>query len=402
MSNNKIKIYGQLESGVKDGFVTDSEQVCTSKKIMVVGGPLAEVDDDKWPEDWKEANGNKFIPQGKSLDDVLEELFNKTKDGHVEWSNAIWNPTINNPQIDNFILGGSNISKTGNDYVVETGATITATISGGKTVSDNVRKWTLAFDKDCGYYKEVEKENGITEWIWTDTDYTVQQSGTDDSVNINYGVKWNGESGKPNELKVQSGDNTIEVITTQCTASVAQYEQEHTVYASTNAKEKLDNIESSISDAGAQTIQLKNSSGGNPSCEATVYGSLYCFLGGVAKEVKANDSDISDTVRNLGKKSFVRSITTSGTSITTSGTSTPYTLTIPPQGTGVIAVPAGYELSQIEQMTASMLDLWKKDTTNNVKIADADGKTMHDYTVYIISNGGDGSADFNNIKIKKQ
>ncbi|MBR4155563.1 MAG: hypothetical protein IKU01_02510 [Bacteroidales bacterium] len=395
MSNNKIKIYGQLESGVKDGYVTDSEQVCTSRQIMVVGGPLAEVDDDKWPEDWKDAKGNKFIPQGKSLDDVLGELFSKTKDGQVEWSDGIWNPTINNPQIDNFKLSGNTISKTGNDYVVETGATITATISGGKTVSDNVRKWTLTFDKDCGYYKEVENEKGQTEWVWTDEDYTVSQQGTDNSSDVKYVLKWNNSTDVEDGLKVQDGENAIEVTTTLCTASVSRYNEEHIVYASNNMREKLADIESSIGDTGEESTTLKNSSGDNPSCSANVYGSLNCFLGGVAKKVKANDTDISDTVRNLGKKEFVRGITTNGKSIS-------YTLTIPAQGTGIIAVPAGYELLEIKALGAFQTELWKQGTTQNVKIADADSKTLHEYTIYIVSNNGDGSADYDNIKIKKQ
>ncbi len=394
--SEKIKIYGQLESGVKDGFVTDSEQVCTSDRIMVVGGPLAEVDDDKWPQEWKDENGNKFIPKGVSMDEVFSTLFSNIKDGTVSWSIGSWSPFIDNPTLSKLTEKGKTtaISKTGDKYVVETGTTITATIKPG-TVQNNTRTWELIFDEDCGYYKEKANSDGTKEWVWTNDSYTVTQSGSDNSNNITLTCKLNNNTANLQDLKIEDGKNDLLVSQSKTTATLSVFSESHKVYASSNIKQKLEDVYSEIADVEGDTKDLLNSDEESPFLELDVYGSLCCFLGGVDGTVSATAENISEIVRGLNYKVFVDGITTSGKSIS-------HTLTVPAKGSIVIAVPEGYEVSKITSLGADVVEELNKGLNENISIADADGETLHNYNVYVMNNDGEGSGNFNDIIIKKQ
>lgn len=52
----------------------------TTSDIVVAGGPLANnvnESSDSWPSEWKDASGNKKIPVGTSVQELLEKLFNQ-------------------------------------------------------------------------------------------------------------------------------------------------------------------------------------------------------------------------------------------------------------------------------------------------------------------------------------
>lgn len=79
----------------------------TTQDILVVGGPLADDSEDNWPdgEPWHDGNGNRIIPSGMSLDEVLILLFTKenwpTVTINYPWNDITANPTSNGFSIDN-------------------------------------------------------------------------------------------------------------------------------------------------------------------------------------------------------------------------------------------------------------------------------------------------------------
>ena len=96
----------KVTANADTGTVTISSEAgetATKNDIIIAGGPLANnvtEDGDTWPEAWMR-NGNKIIPAGKSLEEILKVLFLQEKYG--ELSNPVyeWNPTISTtPVVD--------------------------------------------------------------------------------------------------------------------------------------------------------------------------------------------------------------------------------------------------------------------------------------------------------------
>lgn len=101
-----IKGEGSTKVTAYEGTVTISSEACdttTKNNIIIAGGPLANnvtETSDTWPTDWVD-NGNKIIPAGKSLEEILKALFLQEKYGTLTDPVYAWNPRISTtPTVD--------------------------------------------------------------------------------------------------------------------------------------------------------------------------------------------------------------------------------------------------------------------------------------------------------------
>lgn len=101
-----IKGAGSTTVTAYQGTVTISSEAgetTTKNNIIIAGGPLANnvtETSDTWPTDWVD-NGNKIIPAGKSLEEILKALFLQEKYGTLTDPVYAWNPRISTtPTID--------------------------------------------------------------------------------------------------------------------------------------------------------------------------------------------------------------------------------------------------------------------------------------------------------------
>ena len=120
----------EILTGQENSYGKNADASRTTADIVVAGGPLANnVADsaDVWP--WALKDGNKVIPAGTSIQDILQGLFLKTVNGTVKWGNITWNPSLNKPTVT-----------LSSDGPVEVGANVTCTVSTTSTVSSNQRK----------------------------------------------------------------------------------------------------------------------------------------------------------------------------------------------------------------------------------------------------------------------
>ena len=72
----------------------------TTNDIIVAGGPLSDDVQDNWPSEWTDLQGNKIIPSGSTLDEILSKLFSKETwympSITYGWNNTITKaPTVN-------------------------------------------------------------------------------------------------------------------------------------------------------------------------------------------------------------------------------------------------------------------------------------------------------------------
>ena len=101
-----IKGEGSTKVTAYEGTVTISSEAgdtTTKNNIIIAGGPLANnvtEGGDTWPTDWVD-NGNKIIPAGKSLEEILKALFLQEKYGTLTDPVYAWNPRISTtPTVD--------------------------------------------------------------------------------------------------------------------------------------------------------------------------------------------------------------------------------------------------------------------------------------------------------------
>lgn len=105
-----LKLKGEgstkITADANTGTVTISSKAgdtTTKNDIIIAGGPLANnvtETDDTWPEAWMH-NGNKIIPAGKSLEEILKVLFLQEKYGELSNPVYTWNPRISTtPTVD--------------------------------------------------------------------------------------------------------------------------------------------------------------------------------------------------------------------------------------------------------------------------------------------------------------
>ena len=117
--------------------------------ITIAGGPLANnitETGDEWP--WTDSAGNKIIPQGKSMEEILTGLFLKVNEGTVSFGNPTWSPGVAQPTVT--------LSKSG---TIEVGTKVKVTALSKGNFNKAKRSVTLTttegyFDGDTYYLME--------------------------------------------------------------------------------------------------------------------------------------------------------------------------------------------------------------------------------------------------------
>lgn len=251
--NDLVDVYkGGKDITVKENNTID---VTLGESITVSGGPLADDVTNDWPVDWKDNVGNKIIPSGKSLTEILTGLFLKVVNGTLGAPSYSWNPTQAAP--------GASASPNG---TVEVGAEIT--VSGTTTNSVSGNNASATVNASQGYFIGETRKDG---------DYTQTVSGTVSGEPV-LGLTWNNttvENGAA--VTAVEGSNTLSVVQTGLTAAVPEFKSE-TLYASTNTKAKVDTVSQTISATGISSREKQLSS----SAKVTVQAYYPIYTNGIS------------------------------------------------------------------------------------------------------------------------
>ena len=348
-----------------DSYGKNADKSLTTSDIVVAGGPLADDITNDWPTEWVK-DGNKIIPSGTSVQDILQGLFLKTVNGTVSWGSKSWSPSLGNPTVT--------LSSNG---PAEIGSTVTCKVVSNSTVSSNKRSATCTASQ--GHFTSLDG-------AWVSGNKTVSVDGsTSGSVSLKH--YWNNAEvtsfvSESTTLKIVAGTNTFKVDQSGITASVNAL-PETTVYASTNTKSILSNVSAKLTDTKPADKDLTSTN------NDTIVGSYLYFIGQVEGTGLTYNSDL---VRGLSTKGFVSQLTTADVMAN---------VTVSARGnTFVIAVPEEYTITNLlalgdDAKGAFMTDGAEK-TTVDVVLPDNSTKK---YNVFYCENVGGADAKFTNLKI---
>lgn len=362
----------------------DADKTKLSATITIAGGPLANnviETGDEWP--WEDEAGNKIIPQGKSVWEILTGLFLKVIEGTAVWGGISWSPSLAKPT--------ATLSK---DGTVEVGTTITATVAPNGTVSSNSRSATCTCSH--GYFNS-------TDGSWNSGNKTVSVSGSVTKNEPAITWTWNGVATTEKSLKVsEEGDNILSVSQSGVSVSVPAL-SETTVYASTNTKSVLTDTAASkkqvavLTDNSTEVDRARDLTSSNSD---SVKGSYYYWVGTVAGTGLTLSSSI---IRALNTKSgWVSSLAAAGTEVLT-------TVTVPSGGnTTIVAVPAGYTIKQILALGKDVRNEWAvvngsgvySDPKATVDVTLPDN-SIKSYSIFFKENKGGADLEYTNLKLGK-
>ena len=325
----------------------DAAKTKLTEDITIAGGPLANnviEDDDEWP--WKDEAGNKIIPSGKSMEEILTGLFLKVINGTVTFGTVAWSKSLGNPTVT--------LSSNG---PVEVGSTVKLSSVTAGSASSGKRNITLTttqgfYDGDTydsskskTYYGASASVTGtpVYSYVWNDADLT------DFVVNST-------------ELRIKEGKNEIKVTQSGETA-VASGVPAKTVYASTNTKVKLSDVTAQFGGEDAEYTHALSSTGTN-----TITGGYYAFV------------DYTDTIPTTSAE--VRALM--GKAIIGKGNvgkkDTEYTIT---KNYMVVAVPTGWDFTIQNSLGQADQRKGFEKTSNGLSVSLPDGSTKN-YDVYAI------------------
>ena len=212
--------------------------------ITIAGGPLANniaETGDEWP--WTDAAGNKIIPQGKSMEEILTGLFLKVVDGTVEWGSASWSPTIANPTVT--------LSSNG---PVEVGSTVTiSTLTAGAV---DAKKRSVTCTCTQGHFLADAEGNPTGSHV--PGNKTIEVSATIDG-DASLSCTWNGVACDASDsLVVVEGSNKVIANQSGQTAKCDALPTTK-VFGSTNTKSVLSNVSDTFSEDKPDDIALSSS-----------------------------------------------------------------------------------------------------------------------------------------------
>ena len=287
---------------------TRADELRLTSNLEVLDGPLADETKDNWPDEWYE-NGQRIIPKGKSMEDILKGLFMKEINGTASWNTPVWSPYINKPTIT---------STYGN--TLEIGTVVNFSYSTDDEVYNNVRTCTL--NANYGYFESL---NGT----WNEGGTQVCEQSKDGSVSGIFSTKllWNDtETTTSENLVIQSGNNVFKIEVSGLTASVEGFNLK-TVYPSTNTK-KCIYSPTPLDSSTPNPKELSNES------QVKISGKYKYFIGYYSDSTFTNKVYTSDSIRKTDVKE----------SNWMNGTNINYTITIPTGTKGFyIAIPEGID-----------------------------------------------------------
>ena len=252
----------KVTANADTGTITISSKAgdtTTTNDIIIAGGPLANnVTElaDTWPKDW-EHNGNKIIPAGKSLEEILKALFLQEKYGTLTDPVYAWDPALSNkPSVD---IKKDNTSVIDALVPVGTEVTVSFAIHEGET---NQATATVS-GATYGYSLDGTNITNSTSYIATATGQSVDgtlviESATFQDVDVK-------SQTAETKYKVKEGDNTLSVKQSGRTARPGSF-ADATVYNVSNTKtinkadfKTINQDGFTSSDAYAESKTLSNS-----------------------------------------------------------------------------------------------------------------------------------------------
>lgn len=212
--------------------------------IQIAGGPLANnvVDSvDVWPTGWTDASGNKIIPAGQSMEQILTALFLKVVEGSVTWdAKATWSPSLGKPVP---------VLTTG---PVEVGATVKVT----KLTAGTATAGTRTANCSCTQGHFLADENGEPTGNHVAGNKSLSATGSIEGT-ASYAWTWNGTAVdvtvNSTELTCSNeGANKIKVTQSGQTAVVDTLPTTK-VFAATNTKTVLSDKSATFTDDTSKT-----------------------------------------------------------------------------------------------------------------------------------------------------
>ena len=217
----------------------DASKTTLGSSIQIAGGPLANnvVDSvDVWPTDWTDESGNKVIPSGKTMEEILTALFLKVVEGTVSWdAKASWSPSLGKPTVQ---MSSS---------TVEVGAKVKVSKLTAGTASAGTRTATCA----CSQGHFLADANGNPTGNHVAGNKTLSKNGSIEGT-ASYAWTWNGTSTdvtvNSTELTASNeGANKIKV-TQSGQSAVVEALPTTKVFAATNTKAVLTGASATFTD----------------------------------------------------------------------------------------------------------------------------------------------------------
>ena len=222
----------------------DATKTKLGTDIQIAGGPLANnvVDSvDVWPTGWTDASGNKIIPAGQSMEQILTALFLKVVEGNVTWdAKATWSPSLGKPVP---------VLTTG---PVEVGATVKVT----KLTAGTATAGTRTAKCSCTQGHFLADENGEPTGSHVAGNKSLSATGSIEGT-ASYAWTWNGTAVdvtvNSTELTCSNeGANKIKVTQSGQTAVVDTLPTTK-VFAATNTKTVLSDKSATFTDDTSKT-----------------------------------------------------------------------------------------------------------------------------------------------------
>ena len=276
-----IDFGGTIYRGADALGTTCADHLKTVEDIQIAGGPLANdvaESNEVWP--WKDAAGNKIIPAGKSIQEILAAMFLKVVDGTVKWGAASWKPTIANPTVA--------LSSNG---PVEVGSTVTITTLTAGAVDGKTRSVTCTCSQ--GYF-EADADGNAT-GSHKSGNKTISVAGSVTGT-ASLSCTWNGTACNASDnLIVVEGTNTVKASQSGQVATCNALPTTK-VFAATNTKVLLSDASATFSESKPADISL------NSSNTDTIEGKYKYFIGCYGDSTYADKTYTVESIRTTDKK----------------------------------------------------------------------------------------------------
>lgn len=304
---------GTIYRGADALGTTCADHLKTVEDIQIAGGPLANnvaESSEVWP--WKDEAGNKIIPAGKSVQEILSAMFLKVVNGTVKWGSASWSPSLAKPTVT--------LSSNG---PVEVGSTVTiSTLSAGAATAGS-RSVTCTCSQ--GYFEADADGNATGSHKTGNKTIKVDASVTGTA---SLACTWNGNAiNASDNLVVGEGTNTVKAAQSGQTASCEALPATK-VFGATNTKSLLADVSASFSESKPADKPLTSEN------TDTIEGKYMYFIGCYGDSTYADKTYTVESIRTTDKKQegFM-----DGTTINT-------TITVPAGTKGMyIAIPEGVD-----------------------------------------------------------
>lgn len=395
--------FGSIYKGDKILGTTEADNLVLTSDITIAGGPLANniaESGETWPASWT-SGGEKFIPAGTSLQDIMMKLFCVEKyPTTTSFSAGSAKCTI---AVPSFTLGNS-----GSTVEVGTKCTLSnVTISeavpaanaypkvtgftyGYSAADDNTRD-----SSDTQIQSTIKTAAALNEGNYQlAIDYTGFNSATDESATANADYSKVSYAGK--DLIATAGTNSVKATVTGPTASIT-YNDIPSYYACSNLKNTRSgaNVGEGVFHKSEEKKNLTYTSGAATNNTTLSVTAKYKYFYGYS------DIKSTDNVATFFDSAKVRALTvqsgwleTSGSKVLTAGESDGRSL--------VVAFPSTYVLSDAKYTDGSDMKA-NFNMSGTVSVAcGANADYTTNYTVMVFPVDATAKVGFKDITIKKK